>query len=223
MRVLVRFSKMDMARYISHLDLLRLMQRVLRRAAVPLSYTQGFHPHPKMAFASALGVGIESRSEYMDLLLSQNVDMKQTMDDINRVLPAHIRVLGIAEINPSAKGLMGMVTAAAYLLFIPMDEKGLRKRCREIINAGTWPVTIVKKGKEQDADIRAGLHRLTVKDGAIDLLVDAGSRRNLNAVWFVDALWPKEERKQGETARIIRTDLYKGNAEDWTSLWDMEA
>ena len=223
MRVLVRFSETDMARYISHLDLLRLMQRVLRRAGVPLSYTQGFHPHPKMAFASALGVGIESRSEYMDLSLARDVDTKATMDDINRVLPAHIRVLGIKEINPSVKGLMGMVTAASYQLHIPVGEAELAERCRKIVEADTYIRIIRKKGQERDVDIRAGLHRLSVRDGVVDLLADAGSRRNLNAVWFVDALWPEAERKRGETARIIRTDLYEGNAGDWTSLWEMEA
>ena len=223
MRVLVRFSKTDMARYISHLDLIRLMQRVLRRAGVPLCYTQGFHPHPKMAFASALGVGIESRSEYMDLSLERNVDMGQTMADINGVLPTHIRVLDIREIDPAAKGLMGMVTAAAYRLTIPLDEEELKRRCRAIMEAGTLIRTIVKKGKEQDVDIRAGLHRLAVRDGAVDLMADSGSRRNLNPVWFVDALWRGEERNQGETARIVRTDLYEGNAGEWTSLWEMEA
>lgn len=223
MRVLVRFSKTDMARYISHLDLLRLMQRVLRRAEVPLSYTQGFHPHPKMAFASALGVGIESRSEYMDLALERDVDLRETADDINRVLPAHIRVLGIREIDPSVKGLMGMVTAASYLLTIPLGEEELSMRCREIMESDTCIRTIVKKGKEQEVDIRAGLHRLTVRDGTVDLMADAGSRRNLNPIWFVDALWQETERKTVETARIVRTDLYEGNAGEWTSLWEMEA
>ena len=223
MRLLVRFSKLDMARYISHLDLIRLMQRVLRRAGTPVSYTQGFHPHPKMAFASALGVGIESRSEYMDLSLERNVDMKQSMDDINNVLPAHIRVLDIKEIDASMKGLMGMVTAAAYQLYIPINQEELAQRCQKIIKADAWHRTIVKKGKEQDVDIRAGLHRLEMADGSIELMVDSGSRRNLNPIWFVDALWPGAEREKGQTARILRTDLYKGNAGDWTSLWDMEA
>lgn len=223
MRVLVRFSKTDMARYISHLDLLRLMQRVLRRVGVPLSYTQGFHPHPKMAFASALGVGIESCSEYMDLILERQVDGKQTMDDLNRVLPAHIRVLGIREIDPALKGLMGMVTAASYLLTLPVADGELKKRCREIMKADTCIRTIQKKGKEQDVDIRAGLYRLMVRDGAIDLMVDSGSRRNLNPVWFADVLWYEEERIAGKTGRIVRTDLYKGTAGEWTSLWEMEA
>jgi len=223
MRVLVRFSKMDMARYISHLDLLRLMQRVLRRAGVPLSYTQGFHPHPKMAFASALGVGIESRSEYMDLILERDIDLNAAMSDMNRVLPAHIRVVGIKEIDPSSKGLMGMVTAASYTLSLPVEEAILGDRCRQILNADTWPVTVVKKEREQEVDIRAGLHRLLVCDGDVVLMADTGSRRNLNPVWFADALWPRQDRKKGETARIVRTDLYKGNAGDWTSLWDMEA
>jgi len=223
MRLLIRFSKMDMARYISHLDLLRLMQRVLRRSGVPLSYTQGYHPHPKMAFASALGVGTESRSEYMDLTVERDVDMGQTAADINGVLPAHIRVLGIREIDSSLKGLMGMVTAASYELTIPLEESVLGERCREILAADTCIRTIQKKGKEQTVDLRAGLHRLRVGDGIVDLLVDSGSRRNLNPIWFRDALWHEEERKVGETARIVRTDLYKGNAGEWTSLWEMEA
>lgn len=221
MRAMVRFSKRDAARYISHLDLIRLMQRVLRRAGVPLCYTQGFHPHPKMAFASALGVGIESCSEYMDLWLERDMDPAQCADAINSALPPSMRVLGVKPLSSETKGLMGMVTAASYDIFIPLSGEVLAKRCQGIMDAGTYPATVRKKDGPKEIDIRAGLHRLDVKNGGIDLLADAGSVRNLHPIWFVDVLWPMEERKNGQAARIVRTDLYGGK--NLTSMWDMEA
>lgn len=222
MRLLVRFSKVEAARYISHLDLIRLMQRVLRRAGVPVSYTEGYHPHPKMAFASALGVGIESRGEYMDLALDEDVDPARCMEDINRVMPAHIRVMGIKPLDTGTKGLMGMVAAASYVISIPVDKKELAQRCDTIIKADTWHTTVIRKNREQDVDIRAGLRRLRVHNGGIDLLVDAGSRRNLHPVWFADALWPRDEREAGQAARIMRTDLYRESG-GLISMWEMEA
>ncbi|MBQ4372972.1 MAG: DUF2344 domain-containing protein, partial [Lachnospiraceae bacterium] len=67
MKVRIRFSKSDSLRYVGHLDLLRFFQKAMRRAEIPMRFSEGFHPHQIMSFASPLGVGVTSQGEYLDI------------------------------------------------------------------------------------------------------------------------------------------------------------
>jgi radical SAM-linked protein len=69
MRLVIKYTKEERVKYISHLDFLRLVQRAIRRADIPVAYSQGFNPHPRLSFASALAVGVTSEGEYLDIYL----------------------------------------------------------------------------------------------------------------------------------------------------------
>ena len=76
MRLVVKYTKGEKVKYISHLDFMRLVQRALRRAEIPVAYSKGFNPHPRLSFASALAVGTTSDGEYLDIILEKEMDPK---------------------------------------------------------------------------------------------------------------------------------------------------
>lgn len=79
----IKFKKVGSLQYISHLDLVRTMTKIVTRAGLPLWYTEGFNPKPKMVFAAPLSIGTESDCEFMDLRLSERVDVNYAMNALN--------------------------------------------------------------------------------------------------------------------------------------------
>lgn len=93
----IRFRKEGTARYISHLDINRTMTRALRRAALPIWYTEGFHRHPYVSFAMPLALGYESVCECMDLRLTEQLPMQEVLDRLNAVLPVGLEAYAAGE------------------------------------------------------------------------------------------------------------------------------
>lgn len=86
------FSKTGMMRYLSHLDVMRLMMRAARRAQVPFYLTQGFHPHPKIIFKRALKLGLESMNEEAHMVLARTMNPKAFAKKMNRQFPDGIKI-----------------------------------------------------------------------------------------------------------------------------------
>lgn len=95
--VRIRFFKHDRAKYISHLDLMRCMTRVIRRAQIPVWYTEGFHPHLYLTFAQPLSLGFESDCEFMDLQLVEPMELEEMKTRLNHILPPEMQVEAIYE------------------------------------------------------------------------------------------------------------------------------
>ncbi len=104
------FSKAGNAKYISHLDLARTMARVLRRAALPVWYTEGFNRHPYITFASPLSLGVEGMRETMDFRLEEDVSEGELLSRVNAVMPVGLQAVSVAE----AVAKPGALSAARY-------------------------------------------------------------------------------------------------------------
>ena len=91
MRTVFRLEKDGPAQYIAHLDLMRAMNRAIRRAGLPAQYSQGFHPHIVMSFAQALGLGYLSRGEYMEISLPEGYDLTAARSRLSGALPEGLR------------------------------------------------------------------------------------------------------------------------------------
>ena len=98
-RLRVRFYRGEELKFISHLDTIRLWVRALRRAGIPLEYTEGFSPHPKISLAVPLSVGVTANNELMDISITKVVSPHWFMDTVNRQLPAGLKVLEAAPIG----------------------------------------------------------------------------------------------------------------------------
>ena len=96
-KIRVKFHKLGKLKFISHLDLCRTLKGAIGRAGVPIKYSQGFNPHPKMVFALPLPVGAESVCEYLDISLTEPCDEKQLMKDVNAQLTSELQITEIYE------------------------------------------------------------------------------------------------------------------------------
>lgn len=93
--VRLRFSKTGRLKYISHLDINRAMSRALKRAQIPLWYTEGFNPHPYMSFSLPLSLGVESLCESVDLRIIGDITNDEIKNRLNNVLPQDIKIVDV--------------------------------------------------------------------------------------------------------------------------------
>jgi len=125
MRIIARFEKKGNARFASHLDLQRAFQRAFRRADLPTAYSQGFNPHPILAFASALSVGFTSEAEWLDIRMEGEMPAEQFIAAVNPALPAGLSVLEAVNAEDSFPALTTVTRAAAYRIDILGADQAL--------------------------------------------------------------------------------------------------
>ena len=117
-------TKGEELRYISHLDYASLMQRAICRAKLPAVYSEGFNPHMKLSFASALAVGVTSEAEYMDIELTKPLEPQIIISRLNRKLPQGARVISVVALPRRPKALMASVDEASYEIVVPFLPSG---------------------------------------------------------------------------------------------------
>lgn len=158
MRLRITFSKQGALRYTGHLDLHKILERSIRRAHLPLAYSQGYHPQPKLNLAAALPLGFASRAEVMDILLTEDVD------DIVSALQAHVppglRILGAEQVDERAPSLQTQVVAAEYQAEITEagGGAGLTERIASVLESESIPRE--RRGKQYD--LRPLIEQLTL-------------------------------------------------------------
>jgi len=118
----LQITKGEAVRYSSHLDYARTMERALRRAKLPVAYSEGFNPHMKMAFASALSLGVTSEAEYLDVELKESVDCGEFAAALSAELPDGIVLKRLREIPAGQGALMAMVNQAVYRVAFPLPD-----------------------------------------------------------------------------------------------------
>lgn len=202
------FSKTARAAYISHLDLSRTMQRALKRAKLPVWYTEGFNPHIYLTFALPLSLGHEGLCESMDFRLTEDVEYDELVARINECLPAGLAASGAAE----AKMNPGEITFASYE--IEMDMSGFEdpmKLLEDYLNKESIEVERKSKKGIITVDIKPDLNILgKALDGnniTVVLILPAGSQKNVNPNLFVTGF----EASLGAALpkpKFVRTALY---------------
>ncbi|MBZ0269070.1 TIGR03960 family B12-binding radical SAM protein, partial [bacterium] len=158
-----RFAKGESVRLLSHLELMGSMQRTLRRAGIPVGYTNGFSPHMKLAFGDALPVGLSSDGEYADVRLRAPIDVEKFVRDLNAVCPQGVEILAATPVDIHAPSLTARVEAARYrvdLGRIGVTEEQVREKLRDYASRDEWPVEKRVKKKRGDKIIRYDLKEL---------------------------------------------------------------
>lgn len=119
-KIRMEITKGDEIRFIAHLDYARTIERAVRRAKLPAAYSEGFNPHMKLAFASALGVGVASQAEYVDIELREEVKVESVLQDLGNQLPPSIVLKRGKYIPSSSAALMAIVNLAEYRVQAPV-------------------------------------------------------------------------------------------------------
>lgn len=122
MRMLVRFGKKSRLRFISHLDLQRFLHMALNRTGLPVLYSQGFNPHPLMAFGSALALGWTSEYEIIDVRLAAPMGRGKCEAGMRRALPEDLPVLEVKLVDDRYPSVMGQVVASDYRITLGGDS-----------------------------------------------------------------------------------------------------
>lgn len=180
MRTRITFTKEGALRYTGHLDLHRLWERAMRRADLPLSYSQGFHPQPKISLASALPLGFSSIGEVLDVRFNEEITEQDIVSRLTDSLPKDIRILKVETVDERAPALQTQVLSADYAVTLtePIDSEELQRKIGEILSAEK--LTRERRGKFYDLrplieDLRLGLPqagrqtlkmRLSAREGA---------------------------------------------------------
>ena len=119
MKLRFQITKDKEIRFISHLEYVRTIGRAIRRAKLPAAYSQGFNPHMKYSLASALGVGVVSYAEFVELELTEPVHPLEAAEALKRALPRGIRVLAVDAVENNAPALMSVAGGAEYRVTVP--------------------------------------------------------------------------------------------------------
>ena len=186
-RLRITFARGEAIKYISHLDLARAWERAFRRAGVPLAYSQGFNPRPKMAFAAALPVGYTATAEMVDILLEKPLAPLDLARRLAVALPPGLQVVSIEEVDLKLPALQSQVRAAEYRVNVVWtgDRADLEARIAALLAAPVLPRERVRKGRRRQYDLRPLVEGLKLEDG------DAGGYR----------LWMRLRHGAGGTAR----------------------
>lgn len=228
MNLRVKFTKKGYMKYISHLDLMRLFQRAFRRGSIPIKYSQGFNPQPKLSIANPLALGIESEEEYMDVELYERISEKDFIKATNNELPEGIKVLDAKYIddNNSISSLIGW---SYYEISVKANNIIDMRTLQDLIDEWLGKEEIMvervryKKGKEvQDIrNIRPLIGNINfVKDDKninegteymirLRCLLKSGDSGNLKPIDFLEALDNYLDLKmEVEMADIKRLNIY---------------
>ncbi len=122
-RLRIAFTRGEEIKYLSHLDLMRLWERALRRADIPLAYSQGFSLHPRISIAAPLPIGVISEGELMDILLSKRFSPYYFIKAVAEQLPRGIGITGVEQVSLQLPSLQSQVRQAEYRVELATDKQ----------------------------------------------------------------------------------------------------
>lgn len=213
--VRVWFTKKGRAKYISHLDMNRCMQRAIKRSGLPVWYTEGFNPHIYITFALPLSLGFESDCEILDMKLTDDeLAFDKAAEMLNSAMPEGIKILRIAE----QKNKVAAIKSARYFVKL----YGAPKNAGEL-----WQGFIAKDEILTEKKTKKGIKTINLKefiisadvisddkDFCVDLVVSAGSNDNINPNLVLTA-FKEVTGVQYSAADVLRRAVYTEDGTDF--------
>lgn len=204
--VRLRFSKTDRLKYISHLDINRAMARALKRAEIPLWYTEGFNPHPYMSFSLPLSLGVESLCESVDLRIVGDITNEDIKSRLNSVLPDGLKIVDVYD---DFRDNSEIVYSDYVYKFEFKDNEAAYEKIKSVLESDE--ILALKKGKQgrkrvmKETNIKSFIDKysISIRGDVIVLNIRllAGPEKNLNPSLLFDTI-----------IRLIDTDF------EWKSI-----
>ena len=212
--VRLNFSKTGRAIYISHLDINRMMTRAVRRAKLPMWYTEGFNPHPYLTFALPLSLGQSSDCEYMDIRIEGDITDEEIMNRLNAVLPEGVKILSVSAPVYDAKEIEKALYFVKIVFKDAETSKGFAERAQTL--AEGEELLAEKRGKKGHRKVMKQINlidfiydmKFSTADNIVNLqcVLAAGNTNNLNPTLLVETL-EKEIGIEHEMEHIVRRKL----------------
>lgn len=164
-RLRLRYAKRGRLRFTSHRDVARAFERALRRAGVPMAYSQGFSPHPKISWAGAAPTGVASEAEYVEIQVAERVDPEVVRAELNAALPDGLDVLRV--VPASGNPLPERIDASLWRIELPgVDPRTLRAAVDRLLAAERVEVQRLTKDGRRTLDVRPVVVSAQVLSGA---------------------------------------------------------
>lgn len=218
--VRVWFEKKGDVRFISHLDLMRTMTRVIRRSKIPLWYTEGFNPHPYMTFVLPLSLGMESENDAMDIRVEGDITNEEVRKALSSSMPAGVTVTGVTDPVLDPK----FISFARFQMVFYVSENAseIEERIRTLLSGESLVVQkLGKKGHKKvykDIDLLPHVksYEIAVKGGVpvLSLILPAGSTTNINPALLADKIL--EGLDGDDYCVIVRKRLYDEEMNDFS-------
>ena len=191
--VRLRFSKTGRLKYISHLDINRAMSRALKRAQIPLWYTEGFNPHPYMSFSLPLSLGVESLCESVDLRIIGDITNDEIKNRLNNVLPQDIKIVDVYD---DFRDKSEIVYSDYVYKFEFKDNEAAFEKIKNVLSSDE--IIALKKGKQgrkrvmKETNIKSFIDKysISIRNDVIVLNIRllAGPEKNLNTSLLFDTI-----------------------------------
>jgi radical SAM-linked protein len=181
-RLLIRFGKFEALKYTSNLDVAKIWERVLRRADLPLLYTQGFNTRPRIQLASALPLGITSECELLDVSLRETVEPDGLIERLLAVSPPGLRIYEIQNLDIGHPALQTLVESAQYSIRFTdsPDLADVTTRINTLLARKSIIKTTERKGKKHVSDLRPLIYDVSLQTtGDVLIHVAVGERGNV--------------------------------------------
>lgn len=209
--------------YIGHLDLMTFFQRALKRAELPIAYSQGFNPHQQMSFAVPLSLGSYGYGEYVDIELKEPVEEKEIISRLNSVMNKGLVITQARRLNEGEKTGAAIVTSADYRVTLPIKLKNTDDVIQALLASDKMEIERTSKRITKLVNIRPDIFSLSVDNSGdntvLNMRIATGSANNLKAELVCEYIYKycNVEFKPYELV-IERLQLLKGDNEQGFSV-----
>lgn len=215
-KIICKYSKTGYLKYISHLDVLRFIQRSVKRAGINAKYSEGFNPHMKTSFGYPLSLGTESIGEYFELELNESIDLDLFVNKMNSVMPNEMQVIkaGISEYSES---LMKRCEFAQYLINIEsntIDENKLNEFLAEMLCQG-----VIYNRQKKNKKNKLISKELNTKELIEFLKAERVSDKKLKVM----AVFKTRETGSMKVEEMMKLIIEKGFPTDYYSIMKIDA
>jgi len=228
MNLWIKFTKENYLKYISHLDLMRLFQRTFRRCNIPIKYSQGFNPQPKMTIGNPLALGVESAEEFMEIDLYERIPEDEFIRIVNSDLPEGIKIIEVKYVD-SKSSITSFIDWSYYeIQFVANNIDDLNLLKTSIMKLLEMDQLIIEKEKRkgnkvvsQNKDVRPFIGNITISEGktkkisdnecliTINCLLKSGDKGNLKPVDLLKVIEKYTDIDIDiDTAEIKRLKIY---------------
>ena len=227
-RYLIKYSKDSEIKFIAHLDLMRTLQKIIKRSELPVEYSKGFNPHMAVSIAQPLSVGVYSKGEYMDVVLNCDLEEKFIQDIMSENTPRGIKILDVVKVIPvegkKKSQAMAIIDAAKYTIKLKLtQQQGVKEILKNLCNNEEWNIIKKSKSGEKMINIKPLVMKFSYEVESSILIFSAliacGSRANLSAQLLADYMKENIEAINKEAfVDIEREEMYAMKEEKLVTL-----
>ena len=173
-RLRITYRKVGALRYVAHLDLMRTWERALRRARLPLAYSKGFSPHPRLALAAPLPVGMVGEGELMDVWLDEPAQPSAVQQRLQAALPPGLEIAEVRDIGERLPSLQASTRFASYRVRLAAPDiavDGLRRRVDKLLALAELRVEEERGDKTRSYDLRATIRTIEVETAGDEVVL----------------------------------------------------